>query len=229
MYTRRSARDEMFEAIAFHLANAGLLAPARDFVDQVRATAGIRISPREVLTAVTQMASTNRSISVESVAALVSDTRGDRSRRQHRYADEWRALGALLTLRGDDGSPEAQRAFIGEARHAAGKRPSDLMLLRVAIAAAELGIALDTTVIGKVARRLPISAAQIGRDELRDAVQHETRMLRRESTRGTGRVRGARPATTSSAGIVTRRWRPGGRRNRSMNRGRRRSANDRER
>jgi hypothetical protein len=221
---QRTSRDELYEAIGLHLANAGLLVPASDFVDEVRAKASFRVSPREVLTAVSQIAKTSHAISADSVAQVAAQTRGERSHRQHRYADQWRALGALLTLRGLDGSPEGQRAFIGEARHAAGKRPSDLDILRVALAIAEIGSMLDTTVIGKVARRLSSMSASLSEDELRGAVQHEVRMLRRESTRGTGRIAGARPP---ASGVVTRRWRPGGRKNRASSRGFRRSNPDR--
>jgi hypothetical protein len=185
----------------------------------VRDAAGIRISPREILTAVSQMEATGKSISAVSVASVIAGTRGTRSQRQQRHAGEWRALGALLTLRGLDGSPEGQLAFVGEVRHAAGKRPSDHMLLRVANSAAELDIALNTTVIGKVARRLASTAGALDRDALRVAVQHEVRMLRRESTRGTGRIRGPRPAGSASTTAMTRRWRPGGRKNRTARKG----------
>lgn len=177
------------------------------------------MSPREIYVAVTQMTKTDQAITVESVAHLVAETRGERSQRQHRNASEWRALGALLTLRGLDGSPEGQRAFIGDARHYAGKRPTDLEILRVAMTAAELGVALDTSVIGKVTRRLSAASNRLAPEELRSAVQHEIRMLRRESTRGIGRISGTRPTGLSSSSALTRKWRPGGRRNRTVRRG----------
>lgn len=215
----RTARDDILDSIGGQLVQAGIRVPASEYVASVRKVAGFRVSPREIMAAMTQIGVVGHSFDPEQIAMVIAETRGNRSHRQLRNSREWRALGALLTLRGHDGSPEGQRTFLSHVRHAAGKRPSDLTLLRVAIATAELGLALDATTIGKAARRLSATIGSLDADALKTAVQHETRMLRRESTRGTTRIQRMRPAGDAPANASTRRWTPGGRKNRTARKG----------
>jgi hypothetical protein len=217
----RTSRSALYESIGIQLINAGLMTPAAVFVGEVRAAAGFRVSPREVSVAVTQMARSGQPIRAEGIAQLVSGARGDRSQRQQRNADDWRTLGALLTLRGLDGSPEGQRDFIGSARNFGGRNAGDRLLLQVAIALAELGVALDSETVGKVARRLAPSAADLDADDMPGLVQQELRLMRRDESRQRTKVRAQRRASAAenqARNEGTRRWKPGGRRRRKIKR-----------
>lgn len=213
----RTSRDVLYEQIGIALMNAGVVSPAAQFIADIRAEAGFRVSPREVVVAVEQIAGANEDISVERVAEMVSTLRGDRSTRQQRHADAWRTLGAQLALRGQDGSPEGQRAFIGVAHAIAGRRATDALLLQIALTLAEQGQRLESEMVGKIGKRLAASAGDIGPDQLPGLVEREVRALLREARSG---KKAKRPVTTGSWSQAhnagARKWRPGGRRRRKI-------------
>ena len=183
----RTSRDVLYETIGIELINAGVFVPASEFVDQVREAAGSRVAPRQVATAVSQLARAEYTITPESVVEIISATSGDRSSRQQRHSDDWRSLGATLALQGQDGSPEGQRAFIGMARAIAGPSSNDMLLLRVALALAETGQTLDADLVGKIAKRLARSAADLSPDDYPALVQSELRVVRRARRERTAR------------------------------------------
>lgn len=217
----RTSRDVLYEQIGITLMNAGVVSPAAQFMADVRAAAGFRVSPREAVVAVEQMASAREPISVETVAEMVGTLRGDRSTRQQRHAAAWRTLGAQLTLRDLDGSPEGQRAFIGIAHAIAGRRATDALLLQIALTIAEQGQRLDAETVGKVGKRLAASAPDIVAEQLPALVEREVRTLARES-RVPARPpkKPKRPVTTGAWSQAhnpgARKWRPGGRRRRKI-------------
>lgn len=127
---------------------------SRSFLVAVRRAAGWRVSPREVDAALEALALTDEDPTPRQVAEIATATRGDRSQRQRRHSDLWRALGTHLVAQSQPGDPEAQREFIGEARIVGGSRLSDPFLLNVAIAVAETGQRLDAAFVGEVARWL---------------------------------------------------------------------------
>jgi hypothetical protein len=215
----QTSRAALYETIGIQLVNAGVLTPAPAFVGEVRAAAGYRVAPREVSVVVTQLARSGQRIDPEAVARLVSEARGDRSQRQQRHAEDWRTLGTLLSLRGLDGSPAGQRAFIGAARAYGGRDVGDHLLLRVALALADLGMALESDTVGKVAKRLVSSAADLTDDDLPSIVQQEVRAMRRAESRQRTRARAQRRTTSDrqqTRNEGARRWRPGGRRRRRI-------------
>lgn len=185
----RTSRDVLYETIGIELINAGVFTPAAEFVDQVREAAGSRLAPRQIATAVSQLARAEHTISPEAVVEIISATSGDRSSRQQRHADDWRSLGATLALQGGDGSPEGQRTFIGIARAVAGPNTNDTLLLRVALALAETGQALDPDIVGKIAKRLSKSSADLAPDDYPALVQRELRAVRRARRERTARSR----------------------------------------
>lgn len=213
----RTSRDVLYEQIGVALMNAGVVSPAAQFIADVRTAAGFRASPREVVIAVEQMSGANEPVSVESVANMVETLRGGRSTRQQRHADTWRTLGAQLAMRGQDGSPEGQRAFIGVAHAIAGRRATDALLLQIALTLAEQGQRLDAETVGKVAKRLAASAADIHPDQLSGLVERELRTLIRNER---APKKPKRPVTTGSWSQAhnpgARKWRPGGRRRRKI-------------
>lgn len=217
----RTSRDVLYEQIGIALMNAGIISPAGRFIADVREAAGFRVSPREVVIAVEQMAGARETVNVETVAGMVATLRGGRSTRQQRHADAWRTLGAQLALRGLDGSPEGQRAFIGIAHAIAGRQATDVLLLQIALTLAEQGQRLDAETVGKVGKRLAASAADIDPDQMPGLVERELRGLLRETripTRAAKKPK--RPVKTGAWSQAhnpgARKWRPGGRRRRKI-------------
>jgi len=214
--TPRTSRDVLYEQIGITLVNAGVVAPAAQFIADVRDVAGFRVSPREVVVAVEQMAAANEPISVESVAAMVVTLRGDRSSRQQRHADAWRTLGAQLAIQGQDGTPEGQRAFIGTAHAIAGRRATDALLLQIALTLADQGQRLDASTIGKIGKRLAASAADIAPEHLGSLVERELRSIMREQRSERAGKKPKQPVRTGPWSQAhnpgARKWRPGGRR-----------------
>jgi hypothetical protein len=213
----RTSRDVLYEQIGIALMNAGVVSPAAQFITDVRAKAGFRVSPREVVVAAEQMASAKEPVTVDAVAELVTTLRGDRSARQQRHADSWRTLGAQLALQGKDGTPEGQRAFIGTSHAIAGRRATDALLLQIALTLAEQGQRLDPDTVGKIGKRLAASAADIQADQLPGLVERELRGLIRDQRReGSGKPKQKKPVRTGSLSQIhnpgARKWRPGGRR-----------------
>jgi hypothetical protein len=213
----RTSREVLYEQIGVALMNAGVVSPAAQFITDVRAAAGFRASPREVAVAAEQMAAMHEPVTVETVAEMVATLRGDRSTRQQRHADAWRTLGVQLAMRGQDGSPEGQRAFIGTAHALAGRDATDGLLLQIALLLADQGQRLDAETVGRVGKRLAASAADIAPEQLAGLVERELRALTREARRP------KRPPRTVSAGNKSqahnpgaRKWRPGGRRRRKI-------------
>ncbi|HYI13999.1 MAG TPA: hypothetical protein VEX37_01310 [Thermomicrobiales bacterium] len=217
----RTSRDVLYEQIGITLMNAGVVSPAAQFIDDVRGAAGFRVSPREVVVAVEQMAGARQAIDVESVAAMVATLRGDRSTRQQRHADAWRTLGAQLAIRDLDGSPEGQRAFIGTAHAIAGPRATDALLLQIALAMADQGQRLDAETVGKLGKRLAASAADIGAEQLPALVERELRGLQRDARSPTRAPKKPKQPVKTGAWSQAhnpgaRKWRPGGRRRRKI-------------
>jgi hypothetical protein len=175
----RTSRDVLYEAIGVELVSAGVFTPAREFVDQVRKAVGTRVSPRDVSAIVTQIALSGAEVSADAVANIARSSTGGRSQRQQRNADQWRALGAALTLREMDGSPEGQRTFIGEARRVAGKHATDGLVLQIALALADIGAQFDAETVGKLGKRLALSAPDIPPESMNDIVHSELRTLNR--------------------------------------------------
>lgn len=211
----------LYEQIGITLMNAGVVSPAAQFIGEVRGAAGFRVSPREVVVAVEQMAAAREPITVESVAAMVATLRGDRSTRQQRHADAWRTLGAQLAMRELDGSPEGQRAFIGTAHAIAGSRATDALLLQIALAMADQGQRLDAELVGKLGKRLAVSAADTGPDQLPALIERELRSLQRDARApARGPKKPKRPVKTGAWSQAhnpgARKWRPGGRRRRKI-------------
>lgn len=151
---RGDARRALEEQIALLIVDAGLLVPVSEFIQQVRAAAGFRVPPRVIATAAEQLVAGRKPLSAEAVAEIAQAGQGTRSERQQRNADEWRALGAMLQVRGIDGSPEGQRDFIARARRFAGPRGSDPLLLRTALAVGTMRQALTPELVGQVALAL---------------------------------------------------------------------------
>ncbi|HEX5164051.1 MAG TPA: hypothetical protein VFV93_01545 [Thermomicrobiales bacterium] len=215
----RTSRDVLYEQIGLRLMNAGVVSPAATFITDVRAAAGFRVSPREVVVAVEQIAGANEPITVEAVAGLVETMRGGRSARQQRHADAWRTLGAQLALRGMDGTPEGQRAFIGIAHAVAGRNATDALLLQIALTLAEQGQKLDAETVGKVGKRLAASAADIQPEQLPGLVEREVRGLLRDAR--SPKTKKSRPQVrtgpmSQAHNPGARKWRPGGRRRRKI-------------
>lgn len=125
---------------------------SKEFLQAVRSAAGWRVSPRQVATALEALDETGDDLTPARVAEVASASRGDRSQRQRRHADLWRALGAQLVVRERSGDPEAQRAFVREAREAAGRSPSDALILQIALEVAASGDALDPELVGALSR-----------------------------------------------------------------------------
>lgn len=193
---RRTSRDVLYESIGIQLVNAGVLTPAAEFVSEVRETAGYRVAPREVAAIVERLNAGNADITAGEVARIAAASRGGRSQRQQRHADEWREFGAALAIRGMDASPEAQRAFIGRARHHAGNQATDQFVLQVALALAEARRKLEPDTVGKVARRLARSAADLTPDQISELALRELRAVDRQERAG----QASRPKTRSSSG-----------------------------
>ncbi|MGH9174141.1 MAG: hypothetical protein ACRD1H_07270 [Vicinamibacterales bacterium] len=221
--TSRTARDALYEQIGLALVKAGVISPASQFVADVRQQVGFRASPREVVVAVEQIAAAGGPVTVESVAKMVASLRGGRSTRQQRHTDAWRTLGAQLELRGLDGSPEGQRSFIGIAHAIAGKRATDSLLLRIALALVANDQRLDAELVGRVGKRLAHSAADIPADALPALVEREIRALVRDERRpkkGKRPIKAKRVVATGSRSQIhnpgARKWRPGGRRRRKI-------------
>jgi len=217
----RTARDVLYEQIGIALMNAGVVSPVAQFIADVRGVAGFRVAPRDVAVAVDQMASAHEPVNVDTVAEMVSALRGGRSTRQQRHADSWRTLGAQLAMRGQDGSPEGQRAFIGIAHAIAGPKSTDALLLQIALTLAGKGQRLEAETVGKVGKRLAASAADIDPDQMTRLVERELRSLTR-AERVPQRAPKApkRPVKTGAWSQAhnpgARKWRPGGRRRRKI-------------
>jgi hypothetical protein len=213
----RTSRDVLYEQIGLRLMNAGVVSPAATFITDVRAVAGFRASPREIVVAVEQIAGANEPITVEAVAGLVDTMRGGRSTRQQRHSDAWRTLGAQLALRGMDGTPEGQRSFIGIAHAIAGRSATDALLLQIALTLADQGQRLEAETVGKVGKRLAASAADIQPEQLPGLVEREVRGLLRDARAPKKVKRQVRTGPMSQAhNPGARKWRPGGRRRRKI-------------
>lgn len=216
------ARDTMYQSIAIKLVNAGVLTPAAEFVDEVRSAVGFRASPRQITAAVEGLADAGEHISTAAVAGVVKASRGNRSQRQRRNAQDWQALGAALTLQRLDGSPDGQREFIGIARQVAGPQASDNLLLKVSLALAAEGIELSTRNIGLVCKRIARNAADLTDQQIADhAVREHNRLIssrptpRQKRRSSVAARRQGRPAEYQNK-PGKRRWKPGGRRRRTI-------------
>lgn len=215
------SRDSLYDSIAVKLVNSGITVPVSEFVQQVRAKAGFRASPRQVSAAIEGLDATGKPIDVDGVADIVKASRGNRSQRQRRNAEDWQALGATLTIQGQDGSPEGQREFIGIARQVAGPHATDALLLQVSRILGDQKTRLEPQSVGLVAKRLAKSAPDLSPDQLSEQVLREFRSQRdqrrsRQNRRSTDARRwypeGEQP--TNKPG--KRRWKPGGRRRKTI-------------
>lgn len=215
-----SARDNLYDTMAIQLLNAGIQESVQDFVGQVRSAAGFRASPRQVAVALDALTSAGKEISAESIAEMVEASRGDRSQRQRRNATSWQSLGAALTAKNQDGSPEGQREFIDVARQVAGPHANDALLLQVSLILAQQGGKINENEVGLVARRLAKSAADLTEEQLDDHIRREHRSLREQRTarRKTRSSSAARRGTSYEPQERSgkRRWKPGGRRRRTI-------------
>jgi hypothetical protein len=173
-----ASRNLLLETIGIDLLNAGVLTPAKRFIQEVREAAGYRVNPRHVATAVSQIARANQEVTPQTVAEMASTIRGDHSQRQQRNSGDWRVLGAALALQGKDGSPQGQRAFISDARLAAGPRATDTLLLHVAIAIANANKPLHANTVGTIASRLSSSAPDLSTRDIPGLVLQELRAMR---------------------------------------------------
>ena len=131
-----------------------LSSESRAFLEAVRRVAGFRVSPREAAAAAEAVTAAGETPSPERVAGVVAAGRGERSQRQRRHADLWRALGAQLAVRGQPADPDAQRAFVGAARAAARRDVNDALVLRVAVEVAAAEAPLTPRLVGAVTRRV---------------------------------------------------------------------------
>lgn len=211
-----TARDNLYDDMAIQLLNAGIQESVQDFVGQVRAAAGFRASPRQVAVALEALTASQKEISAASVAQIVEASRGDRSQRQRRNATSWQSLGAALTAKSQDGSPEGQREFIAVARQVAGPHASDALLLQVSLVLAQQGGRINENEVGLVARRLAKSAQDLSEEQLADHIRREHRSLReqrtaRRKTRSSSAARRG-PSYEPLERSGKRRWKPGGRR-----------------
>lgn len=216
------ARGTMFDSMAIQLVNAGINVPVAEFMREVRAEAGFRASPRQVSSALEGLSATSKEITAGTVAEVVKASRGDRSQRQRRNAEEWQALGTALTIQGQDGSPEGQREFIGVARQVAGPHATDNLLLQVSLILAGQKTRLNPQSVGLVSKRLAKSAQDLTPEQLSDMVAREYRGQRdqrrsRQNQRASEARRVVYPgieAATNKPG--KRRWKPGGRRRKTI-------------
>lgn len=199
-----ASREAILERISISLLNAGIVMPAAEFVAAVRAAAGYRVNPREIDVAIAHLQSAGMDIDAAAVAELAGATRGDRSQRQQRNSDEWRALGATMSLKGLDGSPAGQRALIGAARGVAGPRATDILLLRVALALGSLNAPFDAATIGGIANRLARSAPDLTPDDISALVRRELGAMRRAL-----RPRAKRQSSVGSRRTGSHKTRPG--------------------
>lgn len=202
--TTSASREAILERISISLLNAGIVMPAAEFVAAVRAAAGYRVNPREIDIAIAHLQSAGMDIDAAAVSELVGATRGDRSQRQQRHADEWRALGATMSLKGLDGSPAGQRDLIGAARAVAGPRATDILLLRVALALGSLNAPFDAATIGGIAKRLARSAPDLTPDDIAALVRRELGAMRRAM-----RPRAKRQSSVGSRRTGSHKTRPG--------------------
>lgn len=108
----------------------------RQMLTDVRKVAGWRVSPRHIDVAMIALDEVGEEPSVPRIAEIVTAFHGDGSKRQKRNADLWRLLGAQLVVRGKNGDPATQLAFIGRAKALADEQVSDSDLLLVATALA---------------------------------------------------------------------------------------------
>lgn len=216
------ARDNLYDDMAIILLNAGIQQSVPEFVSEVRAAAGFRASPRQVAVALEALAGTKKTISAEAVGEVVNASRGDRSQRQRRNATSWQALGAALTSKNQDGSPEGQREFISIVRQVAGPHAGDALLLQVSLVIAGKGGKLDANEVGLVARRLAKSAGDLTEEQLTEHIQREhrslrdTRTVRRKSRSSSAARRGPTAAFDDTGRSGKRRWKPGGRRRKTI-------------
>lgn len=217
-----SARDSLYDSMAPKLVNAGILTPAAEFVREVRDRAGFRASPRQISSAIETLSDTGTEISLDAVANVVSASRGNRSQRQRRHAPEWQALGAALSIQDQEGTPDAQRQFIGVARQVAGAYATDALLLQISLALAAESIELDARSVGLVGKRLARSAADLSDEQIAEHAIREYRNLNRvrtprEKRRSSVAARRQRfgPAEYMNK-PGKRRWKPGGRRRRTI-------------
>ncbi len=220
-----ASREAVLESIGIDLLNAGIVMPAAAFVAAVRQAAGYRVNPREIAVALAQLRQAGREIDPDAVATLLTATRGERSQRQQRHADDWRALGATMSLKGLDGSPEGQRALIGAARAIAGPRATDVLLLQVALALGTLNAPFDAATIGGVAKRLARSAPDLEPSDMPALVRRELGALRRAQ-----RPHAARQSSVGSrrraANPGARKLKPGQRRGAGLKRQLKRGTRD---
>lgn len=213
----RTSRDVLYEQLGIDLLNAGITTPAPEFVAEVRAQAGFRAAPRQITAIVQELTRAAQPVTPEAVARLVAELRGYSSARQRRNAEEWRTLGSALALRGLDGSPSGQRAFIGAARGAAGTTLSDNLLLTISLTLIESGRALDAETVGEVGKRLGRRVDGLADDEIAALTREALRDISRERAAG-GKPKSRsssakrRPKPAPGPNYNTRKWRAGGRR-----------------
>jgi len=169
---------------------------SRAFLDAVRRAAGWRVSPREVAAAVEAIETSGGTPTPERVARVAAASRGERSQRQRRHADLWRLLGAQLAVHGKPSDPEAQRAFVGRARAAAGEG-SDALILRVALEVAANQGPLDPRSVGEITRWLLANTGDDLSDETLTARVPEA-IAALERARAEARRGGRRPARRSN-------------------------------
>lgn len=219
----RTARDALYEQLSIDLLNAGVMTPAAQFVAEVRAAAGFRAAPRQIVNVVQELTRSAQPINAEAVARLVEGLRGYTSSRQRRNAEQWLSLGSALALRGLDGSPAGQRAFIGQARSIAGQHVSDAVLLSIALALSDLGRALDPDVVGELGKRIGRQAVGLEQDAVTELARAELRDIGRErasagkpTKRSSSSARRKKVKPPPGPNFSTRKWRPGGRRRRPL-------------
>ncbi|HET9017194.1 MAG TPA: hypothetical protein VFN57_16440 [Thermomicrobiaceae bacterium] len=172
--TRRAEGEEVPPEVDGDETDTGLpgIPGGRAFLDAVRREAGWRVSPREAAAAIEAVTAAGEEPNPARVAAVAAAVRGDRSQRQRRHADLWRALGAQLAIHEQPAGPEAQRAFVGAARAAARREVSDALLLRVAVEVGAAEAALTPRLVGAVTRRVVSRGGRhLEEDELAETVR----------------------------------------------------------
>jgi hypothetical protein len=121
-----------------------------EFLRAVRKAAGWRVSPRHVDPVIVALHQAGKPITVERVAELVNELRGERSHRQRRNTDLWQMLGAHLALQGQPAHPEAQRALLGRIKRLVAADLPDSVLLTVAVHVAAAGHQLEAHLVAHV-------------------------------------------------------------------------------
>ncbi len=181
-------------------------------VQEVREVAGKRISPRQIEIVGQALEDAGFEVSAESVSEVIELTDGDLSKRQRRNSQMWRRLGADLAIRGQDGTPEGQRLFLGQARRASGPKPSDQLLLALSLALAiSSDDLLNPNFAGSIARQHAHHTEIPSDQELLKIVA-----AAREQRQQKYQDRRKRERYQRQFNPGRRRWRPGGNRARRL-------------